>query len=360
MKRSRVIAGHRRTLTRLLAHGTWFFAATLVVETAHTQDSTFELVWARGRGAGTCETSEVIQRRVANRLGRNPFSHGSPRRIEAVIENVEDRWIARLHVRDEEGRSLGTRELSSNEPECSSIQAAAVLAVALAIDPNAPMGPEPEVRGEPEAPWPAPSEPRTVAPSLPPSPSRPRAAPEPFAVEPALPADVEPKRAWNALTMRGGLALGLTPAPSGLVGMRWFAGSGPFALSVDALWVDESDTENGFFSFGLTAFGTGACYLTGSGDWVSAGVCASAWLGSTHAVVREIRATDPGARTFVATSFGAVTRALVVEPVHLEIGADMFAPLVRKRYTVTGWDEPAWEPPAVAWTLHAGLGVSFP
>lgn len=335
-----------------------FASALLVPGSAQAQEPSFELVWARGRGADGCEASEAIEQRVTRRLGRNPFSQSATRRIEAVIENVEDRWIARLHVRDEDGRSLGTRELTSDAEACESIQAAAVLAIALAIDPDAAIRPEPEASQEPvEAPAPASPgpepEPVVTVPATPP--------PAPVAARPVVvePTRLAPDPSWTSLTLRGGFASGLTPATSGLVGLRWSAGSGSLALTADALWVDESDTEDGLFSFGLTAFGAGACYVAGSGEALSAGVCATAWLGSVHAVVREIRATDPGSRTFVATSFGATGRAVIAEPLHVELGADLFTPLIRKQYDVTGWDEPAWKPPAAALTVHGGLGVSF-
>jgi hypothetical protein len=335
----------------------------MIPRSVAASEPSFKLTWARGRGADSCAASDVVAQRVAQRLGRNPFTEDAPRKLEGVIEHVEDRWIARLHVRDRSGESLGIRELQSDADDCESIQAAAVLAIALAIDPDAELLPPasdltPEPATEPAAIVDIPDEPAPVAAS-PDSPEV--AAVEPQPVQPAIPDEPPPDSGtWTSLNTRGGVSAGLTPGTSGAAEMSWAAGSGPLAWTASALLVDESETQDGIFSFGLTAFGLGGCYMAGAGEQLSAGACASAWVGSTHAVVREVRPTDPGARLFTAASLGPVARAVIAPPFHIELSADLFIPLVRKSYTVTGWEEPAWKPPAAALTILGGVGVSFP
>ncbi len=102
-----------------------------------------DLVWARGQDADGCATSREVKALVAQRLGVAPFSPEAPRTIDAIVERVEDRWVVRIQMRDREGHTQATRELTSESPDCSPIQNAAVLAIAIAIDPNVRLLPLP-------------------------------------------------------------------------------------------------------------------------------------------------------------------------------------------------------------------------
>ncbi|MBI5532842.1 MAG: hypothetical protein HY898_09020 [Deltaproteobacteria bacterium] len=316
-----------------------------------------QLTWARGLDADTCPAQDRIRSQVTERLGRNPFAADAPRSIDAVVDHVDGVWRARIHVRDEQGHSLGARELTSESDDCSSIQAAAVLAIALAIDPNARIQPlhsgaasasasAPPVESAPPA--------RIVEPS--PASSRPAAQPAP---QPA-PKPIERDTTAASVTLRGGGALGLLPGATIAAGL---SGSIPIArgwlVAGHALWAAESKPADQRFAFGLTAFGLGACYEPESSRWLQTGACAGAWLGSIHAVVYEIRPTDPGGRVFSALSLSPFARGRLYGPLHAQVGVEMFVPTERRAFTVTGWQDPVWRQPSAALFGYGGVGMHF-
>jgi hypothetical protein len=264
-------------------------------------------------------------------------------------------------MRDQEGHTQATRELTSESPDCLPIQNAAVLAIAIAIDPNVrllpllapsdvamptePTAPSDSAPTQPVAESPAPAAPTvTLAPRMVPAartPHSPSVPPEPIA---------------SSLSLRGGLSNQLVPGTSPtakLVGTLPFAES--WSLAAQSLLVAESPAPDDRFGFQLTAFGLGSCYQT-SGSW-SAGVCASAWLGSMAAVVRSVPPTHPGGRTFTAASVETFSRVMLVGPLHVELAGDVFVPVQRRAFTVKGLEEPVWRQSAVAGALFVGVGL---
>ena len=310
--------------------------------------------WARGLDADACSHAEQIRSQVQARLGRNPFADDAPRSIDAVVDRVDGLWRARIHVRDEKGRSLGTRELTSESDDCGSIEAASVLAIALVIDPNAPMRPLPPASTPASSPPPPPPPPPPaliVAPI--PTPVLARPGPAPHAPKgPDLPA--------ATLGFRAGGAIGLLPGASAAAGL---SGSMPIAtnwtLEANGLWAAESKPADGRFAFGLTAFGLGVCYEPSAAGRLQTGACAGGWLGSIHAVVYEVRPTDPGGRVFSALSLSPFARVRLIGRLHAQAGVELFVPIERRAFTVTGWQDPVWRQPAAAVFGFGGLGMHF-
>ncbi len=316
------------------------------------------LVWARAEGADACSPASDVRQLVSQRLGTDPFSNDAPRTVEAVVEHVGDTWVARIQVRDHRGRTIGSRELTSKAPDCQSIQAAAVLAIALVIDPNARIQPAASASSAPVAPLSAPAPMASSAPLLLPlisAAALPPAAPATLA--PPAPVDSQP-RSSAALTLYGGLAGSLVPGSSPAAAL---AADIPVASSLNvsarSLFVAESRAADERFAFGLSAFGLGVCHER-AGAW-TAGVCASAWLGSIWAVVHAIPPTHPGGRAFTALSLDPYARVQIVGPLHLEFAGDVFVPVVRRSFTVTGWPDPAWRQPSVAAAAFLGAGLHF-
>jgi hypothetical protein len=332
-----------------------FLAIAVASSTRAADPPAVRLTWARGQDADGCPSGDEIQRQVQARLGRNPFADDAPRSIDTMIDRVDGVWHARIHVRDERGRSMGARDLTSESKDCTSIQAAAVLAIALTIDPNAPMHAPPSSSAPASA-------------SAPPSSSAPpavltAAAPTPIAPQSAPPA-AHHRRVHDptvaSVTLRGGGAMGLVPGST--IGIGW-SGSIPIAhdwlVAAHALWTQESKPTDQRFAFGLTAFGLGACYEPGSARWLHTGACATAWLGSIHAVVYEIRPTEPGGRLYSAVSLSPYARASLYGPLHAQLGVELFVPTERRSFTVTGWQDPVWRQPAAAVFGYGGLGMHF-
>ena len=319
-----------------------------------------DLVWARGQDADGCATSREVKELVSQRLGVAPFSPDAPRTIEAIVVRVEDRWVVRIQMRDQRGHTEATRELTSESPDCSPIQNAAVLAIAIAIDPNARLLPvgsasehamptEPTALSDSAASL-APPSAESPAPTVVPAPRIVPVAPTPN----SLPVAHEP--IVSSLSLRGGLSNQLVPGTSpiaALVGTLPVAES--WSIVAQSLLVAESPAPDDRFEFGLTAFGLGPCYQT-SGSW-STGLCASAWLGSMGAVVHSVPPTHPGGRTFTAASVETFSRVTLLGPLHIELAGDVFVPVQRRAFTVKGLQDPVWRQPAVAGAIFVGLGM---
>jgi hypothetical protein len=110
----------------------------LSARSAAADDGTsFRLSWVRGEGAGSCPDAATIASRAAERLGRNPFSETATQSIEGSVVGEGDELKAELRVRDEMGVARGRREIRAKGADCVELADAVVLAVVLAIDPNA-------------------------------------------------------------------------------------------------------------------------------------------------------------------------------------------------------------------------------
>jgi hypothetical protein len=298
--------------------------------------------WVRGDGADACASQQTIADRVAARLGQSPFSAGAARSIEATVSRAEHGFRVALYVRDREGRLLGAREIPSEDTDCGPIEAASVLAIALAIDPEGALGPPPA-----PAP-PLPSPPRIEPP--PPLPAAPAAPPAPPAPLPL-----------SGLALRGGVGLGLLPGASPALSLAGeVALSGPASLTASALWMPEARTDDGRFGFGLAAFSLGACVALTRSPVADLGACASVWAGALHAVVYDLRPATPGDYAWAAASLTPRVRFHVAGRVHAEVGAHLFVPFTRPPFEVSGWKDPVFRQSPLAALPFAALGAHFP
>jgi hypothetical protein len=99
------------------------------------------LSWVRGEGADTCADREAAEKEITKRLGRNLFTADAERSIEVIVHKDGDQWRSRIFVRTRSGELEGQRNLKSGAAGCDAITEATVLAVALAIDPDALLAP---------------------------------------------------------------------------------------------------------------------------------------------------------------------------------------------------------------------------
>ncbi|HEX4339100.1 MAG TPA: hypothetical protein VH062_24500 [Polyangiaceae bacterium] len=127
----------------------------------------FSLSWVRLPGAEECVSAKQLSRDVERRLSRPAL--GAPAETDVAIEGFIEKtpqgtFHAVVTIADARGKLLGKRELE--RPECSDIDAALGLAVALMIDPDAAFSPT--------------ARPVARAQVVPPAPvARPRVAPRP-------------------------------------------------------------------------------------------------------------------------------------------------------------------------------------
>lgn len=111
--------------------------------------TTWGLRWA---APPECRQAADVSRAVEDKLHRPVFGAEPTVLVDGVVERFEEQWRARLSLVDAQGTVLGTREVTSGESACASLDDKVTLVVALLIDPSAALGPAPVV---PPAPAPA-------------------------------------------------------------------------------------------------------------------------------------------------------------------------------------------------------------
>src|SRR5258706_5940869 len=97
------------------------------------------LSWVPRPGASTCIAQPALEARIAARLGRAAFERDVPRSVEAYVAREDHAWHARIQVRDVSTGKEASREFANESESCAALEAAVALAIALVIDPDAPM-----------------------------------------------------------------------------------------------------------------------------------------------------------------------------------------------------------------------------
>jgi hypothetical protein len=305
-----------------------------------------QLIWVRGEGTDGCSDGPAIASRVSQRLGRSVFSDSAPTRIEGVIQREGAQWRAHLYMRGADGRLEGVRHLTSDAPDCEALDAAATLAVALAIDPEAASRPLPSP---------------AAAPSSGSAAERPQPAPLVAAAPPPVTRNEPPRREDVELSVEALVSLGLLPKTS--VGMSLSLGvavARPVEVTAGALYLPEVHTADGDFAFGLTAGWAGACFLPVEGPRAHLSLCGMGLLGAIHSVVLAFEPTNPGERLWAAAALSARVRVRLAGPVIADVGGDAIAPLTRDQFLVTNRSGRVFQEGAIAGTVFAGLGVEIP
>jgi hypothetical protein len=305
------------------------------------------LIWVRGEGTDGCSDGASIASRVSQRLGRSVFSDSALTRIEGVIEREGAEWRAHLYMRGADGRLEGVRHLTSDAPDCNALDAAATLAVALAIDPDSALRPPPS--------------PAAAAPSS----ANVAESPQPLAAAlPALPPMTlkEPPRRENVeLSAEAIVSMGLLPKTS--VGMSLSTGvevARSTEVTAGALYLPEVHTADGDFAFGLTAGWAGACFLPVETPRARLSLCGTGLLGAIHSVVLAYEPLNPGERLWAAAGLSARVRVRVAGPVIVDVGGDAIAPLTRDDFRVRNLPSTVFQETGIVGTVFAGLGVEIP
>ncbi len=97
---------------------------------------TATLVYTRGAGAGSCPDETAIKQSVAVRLGYDPFvASDAKKTIVVAIVKQGAELKAQIDVRNPEGKTEGTRKLSSSGDDCTELASSITLAISIAIDP---------------------------------------------------------------------------------------------------------------------------------------------------------------------------------------------------------------------------------
>ena len=318
-------------------------------------ENSVHFAWVRGAGAESCPNEATLVKIVAARLGRDPFSRESSQFIEGVVERTPAGWSAHIRM-SKDGRMLGTRELTSESPDCSAITAASVLAIAIGIDPDAAlsMTPAPPAVDPPVPVTPEPPKPKEEV-------HCPASVPAKPLVRPAqpLPLEIFPK---IAASFRGVLGIGLLPqiAPgfalnTGLEGRRWEG-------SLGLLWLPEVATTNGDFAFGITAVSLGACGHPVRARRLLLSGCLRLYGGGIHQVVASLlyAPLDVSQRLWFTAAPSVRARFAIISKLSLDAGVEFVVPLIRHEFAVVGRTEPVFAMGPLGLTTFFGPTMSIP
>jgi hypothetical protein len=136
-------------------------------------------VYTRSRDAASCADETALRKAVAARFGYDPFFAWARQTVILQIWREGGKFTARVQLVDEQGLASGTREIQSDEQDCTEVFGAAALAISIALDASAAQSvaaPPAAVEGTPALP-PAPTPPAPPPPATSP-------APLPFAASP--------------------------------------------------------------------------------------------------------------------------------------------------------------------------------
>jgi len=334
---------------------------------AHADTAPVRLEWIRARGAEGCVARKDLEERVSRRLGRTVFSDDAPGTIEGFVQREGDMWVAHILARDASGHVTGSRDLTNTAPDCTGLDAAVTLAIALVIDPEAAMRPSPTTPPPPRPqplPVVAPAPPSPLPPPFPPA-APPSLPPPPLCSEPRPCPSSEPPpeaRTWPRATLdaRALVAASLLPGVAPGVALDADVPLGRWVdLTTGAFFLPEERTQSGQIGFGLSAARMGACGVPLRTARVALSLCGDAELGAIHAVVYAFLPTNPGDRVWAALSPSGQLRVGVVGPLSVAAGAALVVPLVRQPFVVQGYGT-VFQEFSVAEVGFLGLGLSIP
>ena len=298
---------------------------------------TSTLGWARLPGAESCLDGRDLARAVERRLGRSVFVPPASAELgiegHVAVASPPAAYRAVLHLRDEAGTLLGTRELEGHDPSCGDLASSVELAVALMVDPDA------------AASWVAPAPPvASIAPIAAPGYAR-LDAPG----EDAAPAPAPGRPPWTFLVAAGPtVAAGFVPgvAPGAHVRARLDPRGFP-AVAISTVFIPPTDTSGVAFLAGFG--GVAACPWTGEVAVVHLAPCLGFAAGALDMAATTVGMAQPFAEVSVSRRLAG--------PVVLSVTPSVAAPLIRPTLSHGAI---FFEVPPVAGHLDLGIGMEVP
>ncbi len=301
------------------------------------------LSWVRTPAASSCPDAAHVEADVTRRLGVSPFSAPPKTSLEVTVSRNDDIWKADIEMRGADGASTGSRTVTSDAATCASLTAAAGLAIALMINPDALLAPDPQPAATPtSAPPPVPE----------PTPHRVEISP-PRAVTGAV--EVSAVAAARVLPQ---MAAGIELRANIDVAPRTF-------VSVSGLLLPEQQASrtDGDVRFGITWATLGPCYRPlATSSWEVAG-CASLVAGAMHVVVATPTPDEVGQRFYWGGTAGARLTFVPSAGWELVARADLITPFNRRTFVVEH-DRPrraatVFTQPALGALFSLGIGIRY-
>jgi hypothetical protein len=321
----------------------------------------------RGPGTSGCPTDEEIRNAVSGRLGYDPFQPDAKRLVSASIAREGKGLTVTVGLRNDAGRSAGSRVLSSAQNDCVELASAMTLAISIAIDPLAftraatpPPAPPPTPPAPVSAPPPVDAPPPTAPAPVAPPPAPPEAATPQLAPTPPPPARSSPERASSealAIQPSFGTVASVGAAPGVAFGL-----AGQLAVRRGAMSIGIEGRKD-FPMFASTGSGGGvttSLWLASLVPCVHRSFFAGCALGSAGALQGTGYGVDrPQSQT---TPYAAAGARLAADfdadrPLSLQINVDFLATLTPTKLLLNGTT--AWTTPPASGALGLVLVGNF-
>ncbi len=318
------------------------------------------LEYARSERAARCPDRDALKSAVSKRLGYDPFFPAARQTIVVEITDVDEGLRAQMHLIDERGIIVGSRELKDEIGQCDELVASLALAISIALDPSAALSAEAEDNSEPASAEPKVGHDDQASAAPPEARDEPRAPPPPpkKSTRPrsAAPASDEDQRAIP-ITVQAGVfsTLGVAPALAAgfriAVGARWsfFQLLGEFA---DQLPATHDAGPGGSVRAALNQGTLAPCVVHDA--WAGCGLIQ---IGSLQS--EGIGVSNPATKSLLYAALGARLEFTprLIEDLHLVLAADASKSLTP--VTLRLRDQEAWKTPFVSGALGIGLAVQF-
>ena len=284
--------------------------------------------------ARSCGDTEILRARVAERLGRDPFTaEASSGRLRVSFARAKPSWTAEIATFDDAGKQTGARTLTREGATCEPLVASVVFTVAVLLEELAPRPtPPPPAPRPPDEPWPAPT------PDVPPPPP------------PA------PTTHFDAALGASG-AVGGAPAPS--VGGEIAVGLDVRRFRVELgarLYLPASSDGDVAVRTRLVYGRVAPCY-----GWEVLSACFVAAVGSVsgEATGDRIASSRLDGQLFAAGGIGALSRLFIVrDRIFVRAAIDLLFAATRVGFDVG--DQRVWTLPVVSAASVVGIGARLP
>lgn len=313
------------------------------------------LEYARSQRAAHCPSRETLASAVRTRLGYDPFFPAARQTIVVEITDAEDGSLqAQMHLVDDAGMIVGSRELHDGADHCDELVASLALAISIALDPSAALREGPAALATESSPSAtsenseAPVAGNDAAPEQPAP--RDSARIKPPAAR-AVTANSEPF--LRAETFRS-----LGSSPSAAFGLRLGGGVGlgSFRLlgELSAQLPSSRSGPNGGRVESWSYLGTVAPCLSAR----AFAACALLQLGSLRSRGRDV--PDPAHEASLYGALGARAEYLprLTGTLHLLLSADLLKTFTPLTLRLRG--DSVWQTPFVSFNAGAGFELRFP